>query len=165
MIPEIKGVTGPRVVQAWDVLEGKKPVALKVLIVGGGLIGAETADFLGEHGHQVTIVEMLPKIALDEEPATRHFLLERLRNYRVKMETGVVVEEFLEDGVLGKRNGQEIKLMGFGTIILAMGAKSVNDLQSELQGKVPELYVIGDAVKPRKALDAIEEGAHLALKL
>jgi len=165
MIPEIKGVTGPKVVQAWEVLEGTKPVGLKVLIVGGGLIGAETADFLGEHGHQVTIVEMLPKIALDEEPSTRHFLLDRLRNYRVRMETEVVVEGFLEDGVLGKRNGQEVQLTGFETIILAMGARSVNDLQSELQGKVPELYVIGDAVKPRKALDAIEEGAHLALQL
>lgn len=164
-VPNLKGIDGPKVVTAWDVLDGKVVVGATALVVGGGVVGAETADFLGEHGHRVTIVEMLPEIAGDVEAAPRYFLLERLNAYGVRVETGTVVEEFLEDGVLVRKDGQELRLTGFDTIILAMGATSVDVLQSGLKGRVSELHIIGDAAKPRKALEAIEEGARVALKL
>lgn len=164
-IPDVKGATGPKVVNAWDVLDGKKPVGANVLIVGGGMVGTETADFLGEHGHRVTIVEMLPDVASDVEGMTRGFLLERLKTYGVQIQTGATVQEFFDDGGLIKKDGQEIKLSGFDTIVLAMGTKPVNGLQKELEAKGIETYVIGDAASPRKALEAIEEGARLALKL
>ena len=164
-IPDLKGVTGDRVVTAWDILEGKKQAGNKVLIVGGGMVGCETADFLGEHMHNVTIVEMLESIAGDVPLYTREFLKERLKDYGVKIETEASVVEFLDNGVIIKKGGKESRLEGFDTIVLAMGTKPVDDLKDKLENKVPQLYVIGDALKPRQAIEAIEEGARVALRI
>jgi pyruvate/2-oxoglutarate dehydrogenase complex dihydrolipoamide dehydrogenase (E3) component len=129
------------------------------------MVGVETADFLGEHAHRVTIVEMLPEVARDEEAAVKFFLFERLNKYGVKFVTNATVKEFLTDGVLVDIEGKEEKLTGFDNIVLAMGVKSYNPLEEKIKGKVPEIYVIGDAVKPRKALEAIEEGARVAVRI
>lgn len=165
LMPNIKGIDNPKFVKAIDVLEGKKEVGMNVLVVGGGMVGVETADFLGEHLHKVTIVEMLPEIAKDEQDAVKYFLLKRLNEYGVKAITGATVKEFLDDGVVCEKDGKEEKIAGFDTVILAMGAKAYNPLEEKIKGKVPELYVIGDAVKARKAVEAIEEGARAAVKI
>ena len=64
-----------------------------------------------------------------------------------------------------KEGDKEEAIHGMKTIILAMGAKSVDVLSAELKRKVPEVYVIGDAKKPRKALEAIAEAAEVARKI
>ncbi|MBA7626132.1 NADH oxidase [subsurface metagenome] len=165
IMPDISGINGNRIAIAWDILEGKKQAGNKVLIVGGGMVGCEVADFLGEHLHNVTLIEMLSEIAPDVPLSARYFLLQRLKEYGVQVETGAKVKEFLEDGVIAERDGREIYLVGFDTIVLALGVKSVNTLKEKLEGKISELYVIGDAVTPRKAIDAIEEGVRAAVRL
>lgn len=165
LIPNIKGIDNPRFAKAVDILEGKKEAGMNVLIVGGGMVGVETADFLGEHHHNVTIVEMLPEIAKDEQDAVKYFLLERLNKYGVKAVTGATVKEFLDDGVIFEKDRKEERLTGFDTIVLAMGAKAYNPLEEKIKGKVPEVYVVGDAVKARKAVEAIEEAARVAVKI
>ncbi len=164
-IPDIPGIDHPQVATANDVILGKIDVGKKALIIGGGLVGCETADLLGEHGHEVTLVEALPEIAEDVQESVKHFLLLRLKRHEVRIETNTSVKEILQDGVNVEKDGQEMQLTGFDNIIIAVGAKPVNELQSQLEGKVPELHVIGDASKPRKAIDAIEEGASLAIML
>ncbi|MBA7573591.1 NADH oxidase [subsurface metagenome] len=165
LVPDIKGVNGNRVATAWGILEGKKQAGNKVLIVGGGMVGCEVADFLGEHFHSVTLIEMLPEIAADVPLSIRFFLLQRMKEYGVQVETETSVVEFLEDGALVNKKGKKSKLEGFDTIVLALGTKSVNYLKEQLEKKISELYVIGDAVTPRKAIDAIEEGARVAVRL
>ncbi len=165
LVPAIAGVDGKRVVTAWDILEGKTEVGMKVLVVGGGMVGCEMADFLGEHLHKVTLVEMLPEIGQDIPPQVKYFLMRRLKEYDVRIETDTKVIRFLDDGVLAQKNGEELRLEGFDTIVLALGAVSVNTLKDGLNGKVPELYVVGDALAPRQAIEAIEEGARAALKI
>jgi len=129
------------------------------------LVGSETADFLGEHGHEVTLVEALPEIAEDVQESVKHFLLLRLKRHEVRIETNTRVTKILQDGVKAEKDGQELQLTGYDNIIIAVGAKPVNDLKPQLQGKVPELHVIGDASEPRKAIDAIEEGASVAINI
>jgi 2,4-dienoyl-CoA reductase-like NADH-dependent reductase (Old Yellow Enzyme family)/thioredoxin reductase len=165
MIPNTKGINEVNTVTAMEIIEGKKSAGVKVLIVGGGTIGSETADMLGEHLHKVTIVEMLPEIAMDFPSSIRYFLLERLKTYGVRIETGMTVKAFLPDGVIGEKNGQPTSLTGFDTIILSMGVRSFNPLKEKLNGKVQEIYVIGDAFLPRKAIDAIEEGAWIGIEI
>ena len=115
--------------------------------------------------HEVTIVEALPEIAPDVPFPVRAFLVERLKGYDVRTETGFAITEFLADGVVGEKNGQTIRLTGFDTVITAMGVRSVNPLEEKLKGSVPELYVIGDAASPREAIDAIEEGARIGASI
>jgi 2,4-dienoyl-CoA reductase-like NADH-dependent reductase (Old Yellow Enzyme family)/thioredoxin reductase len=165
IMPDIMGIGGERVTNAWAVLEGKRQPGMKVLIVGGGMVGCEVADFLGEHMHQVTLVEMLPEIALNVPPQIKFFLLQRLKEYGVRVETKTTITGFLEDGVVMSKMGEVSRLDGFDTIVLAMGVKPINYLREQLEGQGPELYVIGDALAPRQAIDAIEEGARTGLAI
>lgn len=164
-IPNISGVEKSNVVTSTEILLGQKVPGNKVLIIGGGLVGSETADYLAEHEHDVTIVEMLTEIGRDVQDAVRHFLFKRLDEEKVTIYTNTSVKEILPNGVTAERDGKEITLTGFDTIIIAMGAESVNYLEQELERKVPELYTIGDAIEARKAIDAIEEGARIAVKI
>lgn len=164
-IPEIKGVGNSRIVTATEILLGQKHVGIKVLIIGGGMVGSETADLLGHHGHEVTLIDMLPEIAQDVQESVRYFLFKRLKEQNLTIHTNTKVKEFLEDGIRAEKDGKELELTGFDTIVLAIGATPINNLRFELEGKVPEIHIIGDAVECRKAIDAIEEGAGVATKI
>lgn len=165
LIPSLPGTDGPCVVTAWDVLAGKVQPGPKVLVAGGGMVGCEVADYLGEHLHQVTVLEMLSQIAHDVPPQIRYFLLQRLAGYGVRIETQARITEFLPDGALVENECGSMRLSGFDTIVLALGVKPVNSLGAQLEGKVPVVYMIGDAVTPRQAIDAILEGAIAALRV
>lgn len=173
LIPPIPGVNGPKVSTAHAVLAGQLAISRgNVLIIGGGMVGCELADMLADPGYNqttggtlVTIVEMLPDIALDVIPQSRMLLIPRLREKGVKVVTLATVKEVLEDGVVVTRDGQEETIGGMDHIILACGAKSVDELSDKIKDKVPEVYVIGDAKEPRKALEAIAEGAEVGRKI
>ena len=119
----------------------------------------------GDRAMAVKPDEMLADVALDMLPRSKEFLMERLNGYGVNIFTSAKVKEILDDGVVFTRNGKEESIRGVNSVILAMGAKSVNDLSEKIKGKVAEVYVIGDAKEPRKALDAIHEAAELARKI
>ena len=173
LTPAIPGVEGKKVVTANEVLEGKLAISRgKVLIIGGGMAGCEIADMLADTGYNqttgsvpVTIVEMLADIGLDVIPQTRMLLLPRLREKGVEVITSATVREFLEDGVIIIKDGQEETIRGMDFIILACGTESVDELSAKIRDKVPEVYVIGDAKAPRKALEAIAEAAEIAREI
>ena len=83
----------------------------------------------------------------------------------VKIITSVTIKEFLEDGVVIVKDGQEEAIRGADSIILAMGVRSVDGLSDKVKDKVAEVYVIGDAKEPRKALDAVAEGAEVGREI
>ena len=165
LIPEFEGVENENVVTFADVLSGASLPGENVLVVGGGMVGCEVADFLGERLHRVTIIKRSPVIAKDVPMQVRPFLMERLKNNCVRILTGAAVIKFIKDGVIILREGKESVLGGFDTVVLAMGSRPVNALVPQLEGKVPELYVAGDAKRARQALEAIEEGARAALSI
>jgi pyruvate/2-oxoglutarate dehydrogenase complex dihydrolipoamide dehydrogenase (E3) component len=124
------------------------------------MVGAETSDYARERGAlSVTLVKMLPDIALDMPPWNREFLVERLTAGKVNIITSAEVKRILEDGVLFIKDGKEQSIRDMDNIVVATGVESVNRLSSEIKGKMPAVYVIGDAKQPRKAIDAVAEGA------
>ena len=163
IVPDIPGKDKPNVVHANDVLLGNVNVGHRVIVIGGGMVGSETADHLANHGKEVTIVEMLPDIAIDEEAAVRYFLMKDLHDNGVKIFVNAPVKEILDDGVISEIDGAETKIGPADTIVMAIGAKSVNNLTKELEGEVPLVLTIGDALKVRKALEAVEEGYRAGL--
>jgi pyruvate/2-oxoglutarate dehydrogenase complex dihydrolipoamide dehydrogenase (E3) component len=164
-IPDVPGIKKPNVIPAGDILEGKICVGQKnkILIIGGGFVGSETADFLGDYGYDITIMDMIADIATEEQGSVRQFLLERLKNHGVKTILNARVKEFLDDGVVYEKDGKEERATGFDLIVLAMGYRAYNPLEEKIRGKVTDVRVIGDAQKARKAIDAIFEGAEVAL--
>ncbi len=156
-IPNILGANLQNVIFSFDVLSGKEEVAHNVVIIGGGSIGAETACFLANQGKNVTLIEVLPKIAIDYEPGPRKYLLEELKEKNVTTLVNTRVHSIVHNGVT-LVNGSEKFFLPTDSIVLAMGAKPDNQLATQLKERSYHVSLIGDAIKIRKALEAIEEG-------
>jgi 2,4-dienoyl-CoA reductase-like NADH-dependent reductase (Old Yellow Enzyme family)/thioredoxin reductase len=164
LVPKISGIGQSNVITATEALRGMK-AGNKVIVVGGGLVGCETADYLAQQGKEVTIVEMLRHTARDIGPAARYFLRRRMKEKGIKILTSTTVEEIVDGGVRVK-TGEGSQLLGtVDTVVLATGAESVNELEPKVKGIVPEVYVIGDAARPGKIMAAVEQAAELARKL
>ena len=136
-----------------------------MLVLGGGLQGAETADHLGQYGYDVTIVEMRDGIALEDAEATRVMLLDRLEENHVQILTSATVKHVYADGIDYEKDGKAVSLRGFDQVIVAFGVTSYNPLEAELKDFAGEVKVIGDASKPANAVEAIYRGALTGLEL
>jgi 2,4-dienoyl-CoA reductase (NADPH2) len=139
------------------VLAGKVDPRGEIVVVGGGEIGCETTEYLCERGKSVTLVEAIEELAVDMEPLNRHLLLERLRETNIRTLTGMALREVTNEGVVisGAREGRELRAE---SIVLALGAVP-DRLAQELKGRVEQVFVVGDCVKPRRSLEAIHEGS------
>ncbi|WP_082788881.1 FAD-dependent oxidoreductase [Desulfolucanica intricata] len=157
LIPDIAGVHNKTVTTAWDVLAGRYQVGNKVVIIGGGSVGCETALFLKHRGVDVTVVEMEDELAVDTEPISRVALLEELRKSGVNTLTGFNVREIKPDGVIALDKKWKEHWIPCTHAVLSVGAISVNHLEQELKQRGMRVFVIGDAKKPRKLNMAISE--------
>ena len=168
----IPGIRGENVFSAWDVLAGRVFPGPRVLIIGGGKVGCETADYLAHPvddlnplGIRVTILEMMDNVVLDDLTPCRSILIQRLKNKGINIITQAKVTEILTDGVKYLKNGREEKIAGMNAIVVAVGTKSDSVLSTKLEGSTIPTFVIGDAKKPRDALEAIAEGAEVGRKV
>ena len=166
LVLPIPGINDTGVIHAGDLLDGKASVGKKVLVVGGGMVGCEVADFLGELGHEVSVIELRDQLGPDVIPEHRKFLMKDFEAYKVQCVTGAKVAQFFTDGVsYTLADGTEGRLEGFDNVVLAMGYRNNDTISEEIKKIVAETYVIGDAVKARKALDATAEGLNAALEI
>ncbi len=163
--PAIDGIQESRAISVEDALSGSVPLGKKVLIVGGGGIGAEVADYLSENGKEVTLVEMREGIALDLVAHLQYFLNKRLREKGVQILTSTKAIRFEKEGLWVEDPQGTRKLDGFDSIVLALGWSPNDEMVESFKGKVPEVYVIGDASKPREVMEALLEGEEVALKI
>ena len=167
LIPDIPGIRGKNIVRALDVLGGKVDIKnQKVVIAGGGMIGTEVGEFLIDRGNKVTLVEMLPTIAADMEPLNRQGLLEALEGKDITMLTNKEIKEITEKGVvvIDKKSGARQLIEG-DIVVVALGSKSVSSLAERLEGKVAELYTVGDCNEPRRVEQAVYEGSLVARRI
>lgn len=165
LFPDWKGMKESGALSVDDILSGEGDVGKRVLVVGAGGIGAETADYLSEMGKEVTLVELLEEIAADLVVHLKHYLSRRLAEKGVTILTSTRVKELGKSYALVENASGTRKIDGFDTIVLAVGSKADDRIAKSLEGKVPELHVIGDASEPREALEAVYEGEETALKI
>jgi len=164
IIPETCRDKRNNMVTALEVLGGYKEVRERVVVVGGGRIGCEVAEFLAERYKDVMILEMLEEIGSDIGLSLRPAIVERLKAAGIQIETRIKIVEITEKGVTGLRNGSS-EFFSAGTIVIAVGMKSERQLAEILEGIVPEIHIIGDCVEPRKIREAITDGYSVGLKL
>ena len=164
LTPRIPGLDPAKVLDPCDVLLGKVVTGKNVLVAGGGLIGAETADFLAEQRRNVTMIEMKPDFITDLDPYARPMLLEALEKQNVRMLANYAIQKFLPDGVTYKdvrdEHAEEKELRGFDSIVLALGHKSRNVLEDAIRDFVSEVYVVGDA----RQVDFVEKATHAGIE-
>lgn len=165
-IPDIEGAKLPHVALAWDVIEGKVQVGQKVVVVGGGRVGCETAEFLADAGKHVTLVRMTGRgrLAGDVGLLVRRQYLEKFRASSIIIEANSPVERISREGVIIRKDG-ESRLVQADSVVLAPAPQPQNQLEERLKTLVPELHVIGDCAKPRGIADAIHEGFQVGYNL
>lgn len=167
-VPPIKGVDGPNVVMAWDVLRENVSVGERVVIVGGGAVGIETGSFLAEKGSKVIVLEMLSRCGADIGISTRWTILKDAEDLGVEFAVACTVEDITPGGVVAS-TGSGLREFDADTVVIAAGAVARDEIEGMLEaeglaGKF-EIHRIGDCLSPRKALEAIREGFDLGLSL
>lgn len=163
-IPDIPGVNGGNVVKAVDVLCGRRDTGQRTVILGGGMIGCETARFLAAKGRTVTLIEMLEQLASDMLPRSREQEVYKLRLSGVGFHTGMKAEEVTDRGVKATRKGERF-FFEADTVVLAVGMDANDALAQELKEKGKKVYVVGDAAQPRKIIDAVYDGARVGREI
>jgi len=156
-VPQIPGIKGKKVLKADEVLTGAD-TGERVVVIGGELVGCETALYLVERGKKVTIMRRGPELATKVHKFIREPLVGRLQYKGVAILVGVEYEEITEAGVVIRTGTGERKVVEADTAVLAAGAVPDTEILAALQGKVAQVVSVGDCVEPRSIREAVEEG-------
>ena len=165
LVPAIPGWDPGRTFTYGEALEGSRPLGTNLIVLGGGMVGCETAEYLASLGKQVRIVEKLPEIASGVEFLTRGLLLTRLRELRVEVETeSEIVSAQAGKVTIRSRERGEFEVEADG-IVAAMGADPRRSPGIEWQGNPFCFFRIGDAREPRDIAAAVREGYLAAMQI
>ena len=164
--PRIPGIDSVNVVDAWRVLAGEQQVYGTVAVIGGGMVGCETAEYLAARGCKVSVIEMMDKIAAGESTTILPTLLENYKTYGVEQYPSHKVKEFRMDAVVCEnKDGAEVTIP-CDYIVLAMGARSNAFDAAALEAAGIPVYSIGDAAgKAADISNAIRTGYDTACQL
>lgn len=159
MVP-VPGHDLPLVVMAEDILSGKASFGQKIVVVGGGLVGVETAHFLASLGAHVVIVEMLDGIAREAGPTYVQHIHDTMKKYHIDIYTNTRIERILRDGIefQGKKEPAD-------TVVIAAGYRSNNAIVDVMRKQYSDVYVIGDARSPKNIFQAVHDAFLCAEKL
>ena len=153
------------VLSAWDVLSGESLPGNRIIIVGGGQVGCETAEFLLKQNRKIIILEMTDQLAADMSKRARKVTMDNLIEGDVDIIKSALVKEVSEHEIRLERGGLTQKIKGFDHIVFALGTVPERDLLREVGDSGIPTYAIGDCVSPRRALEAIREGFDTALDI
>jgi 2-enoate reductase len=149
-----------------DLLLGKKKAGERVLIVGGGMNGCETSLWLAQQGKKVTLVEILPELMMTGQVpvphANRLMLLDLLKFHHVEVLTHYSVAEVKEEGVVLVGKGTDKKEIEADTVGISVGLTPSRDLYDTLIGKIPYLFLIGDAREVRNVMGSVWDAYEVA---
>ena len=164
--PRIPGIDSVNVADAWKVLAGEQQVYGTVAVIGGGMVGCETAEYLAARGCKVSVIEMMDKIAAGESSTILPTLLENYKTYGVEQYPSHKVKEFRMDAVVCEnKDGAEVTIP-CDYIVLAMGARSNEFDAAALENANIPVYSIGDAAgKAADISNAIRTGYDTACQL
>ena len=163
-MPVVKGLfqTGMDLVTNVDVISGREPVGGKVLVLGGGMTGLITADFLADQGKQVVVLNRKKSFAEEMASNDRYYLRERLKKNKVTLYKNVSIQQFTDDGVVFKVSGEQMVLDGFESVVISEKHSSIREAK-RLEKKVSAAFhLIGDAKSPRHLMYCISEADEIA---
>ncbi len=154
-VPPITGLNmdDPRILTTRQALLGEKELGDRVVIIGGGLVGCEMALWFTKNGKKIAIVERLPELmTLGDVPyPNKMMLLELLIHHKIPAITGVSVDSITDSGVNLGKDGE----LAADSIILATGYRAENSLYQALESRLPQVYLIGDALSPENIKHAV----------
>ena len=164
ILPAIPGIESPKIVLANNLSEGIA-IGKKVVILGGGLVGSESAVHLAQDGRDVTVVEMMKEIAVDANARHRPILLNMIDKLKINVETGMKGIKINEEGlVCADATGKE-RVFEADTVVCSVGQLPLREVVNGLLDAAPEVVQVGDCVKPQKVTEALYRGYHAGLDI
>lgn len=163
--PAIPGIDSRMVTEARTVYEQGTVSGKKIVIVGGGDIGCETADWLASPEREITVIEILPGLLPNMKQIPRERLLSRLSDKGITVFTETQVVSIEEKGIVVRKKDGRRREIASDCVILAVNARPENSLLEELQGKVEHVIAVGDAACPGHLGSALRSATEAALKI
>lgn len=167
-IPKVPCTNPEKLTDAVSVLMGEKEVGQKVTMIGGGLVGCETALWLANMGKEVTVVEMLPEVLTSGKPIpfmNKDMLLTMLKNKNVKFVTSSALLKVVDEGAVVIDNKFRQQTIEADTVVTAIGFASNDELFNELYGDTPNVHNVGDSQVATNIMDAIWAANEVALNI
>ncbi len=161
----IPGVDRNHVVIAHDILEEGSPCGDRVVVLGGERIGLVAAEYLASRGKQVTLVEVGKRLGEDVIATFKWRHAAWVRELQIQTLMNTRAKEITAEGVVVEEAGGSERLIPADTVILAIPRKPRQQLLTDLEFVCDELYIIGDAVKPRSMHNAIREGYLIGIRI
>ena len=153
-----------KVISAWSVLAGRDVAGERILVIGAGMVGLETADLLASGGKKVAVIEILDDVGQAITPSVRAVLLARLHMEKVQIITGVSLQHWGHDGaVVRKKDGSTVCLDGIDSVVIAVGSRPNRLAVTPVEGV--GWRRVGDCENPRDLLEDIQEAAAVAMEL
>lgn len=164
ILPGVPGIDKPGVMDALEVLNGTRKPEGRIAVIGGGLVGTETALHLAEQGMHTTLVEMLPKIMNGVAATDQLAYSERIAKADMEVCTGTRLVS-IGDGEITVSDRTGTHTIPADSVIIAIGLKAQDSLYGELCAQGKEAYLVGDAVHPGKIFDAFHTAYRVAWKI
>jgi 2,4-dienoyl-CoA reductase (NADPH2) len=161
----IPGIERTHVVIAHDILEEGSPCGERVVVIGGDRIGLVAAEYLASRGKQVTLMEAGKRLGEDVIATFKWRHAAWVKELQIRTLLNTHAKEITEAGVLAVDAGGAERLVPADTVILALPRSPRQQLLTDLEFVCDELYVIGDAVKPRSMHNAIREGYLIGIRI
>lgn len=165
IVPHISGINRPHVCDAWQILDGTVKPGENVLVVGGGLIGMETADFLSERGSKVTLVEMLKRSPVQKITSHGYMLHKRLSDKGALLLFNTTVKAIGDEDIQIETAGEGSTVSPIDQVVIAVGLNPGDGLGAAVEGAGIHCAVVGDAAGARRIIEATDEGARAAWEL
>lgn len=163
LVPRLPGINGSNVHAAIDVLSNNTNLGENVIIAGGGFVGCETAVHLAEQGKKVTIIEMKERILAEPMPFNNLLALSSMvAENGINILTSTKLVEIKDNEVIVEKVDGATESVACDSVIIALGFRSQENIKAELEGKIKDIRVIGDALAPRKVKHAVNEGFEVA---
>ncbi len=163
IIPHIEGLESP--LTSEDVFAKDATFGHRVLVIGGGLVGIEIAEFLGERGHEIVVVEMQDDVARDMEKITRVLTMKRIATLPVTILANTTVQKVTDGEVMVKDPDGTRSLGRFDEVAVAVGTRPRAELAEALAAYEVEVHVIGDAVALGEVQGAVTTAWEVARRL
>lgn len=161
-----EGVSDSIVCDAWQILNSEVAPKDNVVVIGAGLVGMETADFLCAKGvKNITVVEMLAKPPVPPLSAHATMIYRRLGAAGVQLAFNTRVKKIEHEAVIADSDGQERRFEPVNQVVIAVGLTSKKDLKAFLEKRNIPYFVVGDSKAPRRIIEAVSEGAAAAWKI
>jgi 2,4-dienoyl-CoA reductase-like NADH-dependent reductase (Old Yellow Enzyme family)/thioredoxin reductase len=165
IVPSIPGINSPKVVQANHLSDAGIAVGKRVVILGGGLVGCESAVHLAQQGKDVTLVEMMKEVAVDANVRQRPILLDLFAKLQVKVNTKMKGVRITAEGLVCTDETGKETLFEADTVVSAVGQRPLREVVDGLLDAAPEVVQVGDCIKPQKVTEALYRGYHAGLDI